>query len=148
MKVILIAAITVDGFIARDSSDRMEWSQDLHLFKEQTMGFPVIMGSTTKNMLQKELSGRKIITVHRQDDPEEILKNINAKKCFIAGGGRIYTRFSPFLTHAYLTTHPQIFGKGIPLFPGLEEKPELRPIKTIPVPDRDGLFQNQFKVIH
>ena len=45
MNVILIAAITADGYIARHSNEIVEWSLDLQLFKEQTMGFPIIMGS-------------------------------------------------------------------------------------------------------
>ena len=44
MNVILIAAITADGYIARHSNEIVEWSLDLQLFKEQTMGFPIIMG--------------------------------------------------------------------------------------------------------
>ncbi len=47
MKVILIAAITVDGYIAHSHDEIISWSKDLKLFKEQTMGYPVIMGSNT-----------------------------------------------------------------------------------------------------
>ncbi|MBT4308279.1 MAG: dihydrofolate reductase [Candidatus Marinimicrobia bacterium] len=116
MDVILIAAVTQDGYIARHSHERVTWSKDLHLFKEQTSGWPVIMGSNTFNCLQKELEGRDIIVVHRNDDPDQILAKLNSKKCFIAGGGKTNTRFAPYLTHLYLTPHPIIFGNGIRLF--------------------------------
>jgi dihydrofolate reductase len=53
MDVILIAAVTADGFIARHSHEVVEWSQDISLFKEQTMGYPVIMGSNTFANLQQ-----------------------------------------------------------------------------------------------
>ena len=76
MHVILIAAITADGYIARHSNETVSWSLDLHLFKKQTMGFPVIMGSNTKKTLNIDLSGRQEIVVHRQDDPNEILKGL------------------------------------------------------------------------
>ncbi len=59
MHVILIAAITADGYIARHSNEIVSWSLDLHLFKKQTMGFPVIMGSNTKKTLNIDLSGRQ-----------------------------------------------------------------------------------------
>ena len=42
-QVVLIAAVTVDGLIARHSLEVTSWSKDLHVFKEQTMGYPVIM---------------------------------------------------------------------------------------------------------
>ena len=46
-EVILIAAVTVDGYIARHNLEVISWSEDLHLFKEQTLGSPIIMGSNT-----------------------------------------------------------------------------------------------------
>ena len=36
MDIILIAAITADGYIARHSNEVVDWSQDLHLFRKQT----------------------------------------------------------------------------------------------------------------
>ena len=98
-EIILIAAVTLDGFIARHSSEVTKWTKDLPLFKEQTMGNPVIMGSNTFDTLSKELVGREVIVVHRNDDPREILQKVRSQKCFIAGGGKTYSRFYPFLTH-------------------------------------------------
>ncbi|NQV36849.1 MAG: dihydrofolate reductase [Candidatus Marinimicrobia bacterium] len=145
MDIILIAAITADGYIARNENDPVTWSEDLHVFKEQTMGFPVIMGSNTAKTIDKELEGRKTIVVHRDDEPKMILENIKAKKCFIAGGGRTNTMFAPFLTHLYLTIHPLVFGKGIPLFTGLEERLFLELIKAVDVVPGKGIIQYQYK---
>lgn len=147
MDIILIAAVTLDGYIARTKEDRVEWSQDLPLFKKQTMGFPLIMGSTTRKILQKELEGREIITVHRNDNPREILSKIKGNRCFIAGGGTTYTRFAPHLTHLYLTFHPLIFGEGIKLFPGLENPLDLELIERMPIPRRGKLYQYQYRVL-
>ncbi|NHZ86730.1 MAG: dihydrofolate reductase, partial [Planctomycetia bacterium] len=83
MKVILIAAITMDGYIARQSDEVISWSKDLALFKKQTMGYPVIMGSNTEKTLAVELKGREKIIVHRNDDPQKILDGIDVEKCFI-----------------------------------------------------------------
>ncbi len=44
MDIILIAAITLDGYIARRNDEVISWSKDLKFFKKQTMGYPVIMG--------------------------------------------------------------------------------------------------------
>jgi dihydrofolate reductase len=80
------------------------------------MGYPLIMGSNTKNYDNYELKGREVIVVKRSDNPKDILKKISSKKCFIVGGGKTYSRFYPFLTDIYITPHPHIFGEGVPLF--------------------------------
>ena len=65
MDIILIAAITADGYIARHNNEVVDWSQDLHLFRKQTMGYPVIMGSQTKKTLAMDLDGRETTVIHR-----------------------------------------------------------------------------------
>ena len=116
-EIILIAAVTVDGFIARHKKEKVQWSQDLFLFKEQTMGHPIIMGSNTHETMAMELEGRDMIVVHRDDDPKTILGRINKSRCFVIGGGRTNSRFSSFLTHLYITPHPLCSEKGSLFFP-------------------------------
>ncbi len=147
MNIILIAAITLDGYIARHSDEVISWSKDLKLFMKQTMGYPVIMGSNTKKTLAVELKGREQIVVHRNNDPKKILDKLNTEKCFIIGGGKTYTKFAPFLTHVYLTPHPIVFGKGIKLFTDLKGELQLKLEKTIVVDVKGGIFQYQYKVI-
>lgn len=145
--VILIAAITIDGYIAHQSDEVITWSKDLKLFKKQTMGHPVIMGSNTEKTLAVELAGRKKIVVHRNGNPKKILGELNGEKCFIIGGGRTYAKFAPFLTHLYITPHPSVFGKGIRLFSDLKEELSLKFIRKIAVNKTDGIFQFQYKVV-
>ena len=94
MKVIGIAAITIDGFIARHSLEKTTWSKDLALFKKQTLNHTIIMGSNTKKTLTVELENRQSIVVHREDDPKAILDKIKGEKCFIIGGGRTFSKLS------------------------------------------------------
>jgi dihydrofolate reductase len=147
MNIILIAAITMDGYIARKSDEIISWSKDLKLFKKQTMGYPVIMGSNTAKTLAVELKGREQIVIHRNDNPKEILAELGVEKCFIIGGGMTYTKFAPFLTHLYITPHPIVFGKGVQLFPDLKEELSLKLIRKITVDMADEIFQFQYKVI-
>ena len=146
MDIILIAAITADGYIARHTNEVVDWSQDLHLFRKQTMGYPVIMGSKTKKTLAMDLDGRETIVIPRHSDPEKILGKLHRDKCFIIGGGRTYTRFASYLTHLYLTIHPIIFGKGILLFPGLDKELDLIFMQMISVEGVEGLYQFQYKI--
>ena len=75
--VILIAAVTVDGFIARHSREVITWSKDLQLFKKQTTGFPVIMGSNTYDTLYDQLENREMIIVNRYITTESVLSKID-----------------------------------------------------------------------
>ena len=144
--VILIAAVTVDGFIARHSREVTAWSKDLHLFKKQTMGFPVIMGSNTYETLHHQLDGRDMIVVHRDDAPESVLSKLSAERCFIIGGGKTYSRFAPFLTHLYITPHPFVFGVGVRLFTDPITELPLRFETMIAVDEIAGIYQYQYKV--
>ena len=146
-EVILIAAVTVDGFIARHNREVTTWSKDLHLFKEQTLGHPVVMGSNTYDTLAAELEGREMIVVHRTDDPESILADIDSDRCFIIGGGKTYARFAPYLTHLYITPHPIVFGNGVPLFDGDIPELNLSFQNMITIDKKDGIFQYQYKVL-
>ena len=146
-EVILIAAVTVDGFIARHNREVTTWSKDLHLFKEQTLGYPVVMGSNTYDTLAAELEGREMIVVHRTDEPESILADIDSDRCFIIGGGKTYTRFAPYLTHLYITPHPIVFGNGVPLFDGDIPELNLSFQNMITIDKKDGIFQYQYKVL-
>ena len=147
-EIILIAAVTIDGFIARSNDEITNWTKDLPLFKKQTMGHPVIMGSNTYNTLSSELEGRRIIVVGRNDKPITIIGDINSDRCFIAGGGKTYSRFYPFLTHLYITPHPLIFGSGVSLFSDTVNEKNLSFVKLLEVSKEEGIYQYQYRVKH
>ena len=145
-EVILIAAVTVDGFIARHSNEITSWTKDLSLFKKQTMGHPVIIGSSTYKTLSNELSGRDVIVINRNHNPKNVIRNIKQERCFIAGGGKTYSKFYSFLTHLYITPHPYIFGKGVSLFSDTIDESNLIFEKIITVSEKNGIFQYQYKI--
>ena len=148
MDIILIAAITQDGFIARHSDEVITWSKDLSLFKTQTMGSPVIMGSNTYNSIENELKGREIIVFHRNKKPINILNRLSSDKCFIAGGGKTNAYFAPYLTHIFLTPHPIIFGTGVKLFVGEIKEKKLFLENTVAVNAEENIVQYQYKIIN
>ena len=146
LEVIGIAAVTVNGYIARHSREKILWSKDLPLFKKQTKNCAVIMGLNTHKTLSDGLPGREIIIVNRTDNPADILRRIDQKRCFVIGGGKTYSKFSSYLTHLYLTIHPLVFKRGIKLFTKLEKEISISFVRLVPVVAEEGIFQFQFKV--
>ena len=146
-EVILIAAVTIDGYIARHSFEVTNWSKDLNLFKKQTMGHPVVVGSNTYKTLEKDLHGREVICVNRNSIPQEVVRSINKERCFIIGGGKTYSRFSSLLTHLYITPHPYVFNKGVQLFEGKIKELKLKFKNLIVIKKEQGVFQYQYEVI-
>ena len=147
MDVILTAAITANGMIAHHFNEAISWSKDLKLFRDQTLGQTVILGSRTARTLTVDLDGRESVVVHRTTNPAEVLEQIKTEKCFIIGGSITYTRFIPFITHVYLTYHPLIFSStSLPLFSGLQTDIILKFVRMIEVEASKGIYQFQYRV--
>ena len=104
------------------------------------------MGSNTHKTLSNELLGRDVIVVHRDDSPKDIINNITNNRCFIAGGGKTYSKFHSFITHAYITPHPLIFGGGISLFNKRVPETNLVFEKLVEVSKAGGIYQYQYRV--
>ncbi len=148
MDIILIAAVTLNGKIARNTKDATTWSKDRHLFKKQTIGQTVIFGSTTAKLLKEDLIGRRVIIINRSIIPEETLKTVKTERCFIAGGARTNSLFIDYFTHIYLTVHPRIFSENaVPLFHSLDSEIPIMLEKIIAVDKAENIYQHQYKVV-
>ena len=111
------------------------------------MGNPVVVGSNTFKTLEKDLSGREVILVSRNSEPQKVIRSIKRDRCFIIGGGKTYSRFSSLLTHLYITPHPYVFNKGVQLFEGKIKELKLKYKNLIVVNKEQGVFQYQYEVI-
>lgn len=139
IKVFIIAAVSTDGFIAKDDQHSpMYWTSkvDKKRFMELTKRAGVIvMGSSTYKTIGKPLQERVNIVYSRnanspasfegvevtQDDPKDLLLKLEArgfKEVAICGGSHIYTMFmkSGLVDTIYLTIEPVFFGKGMTIF--------------------------------
>jgi len=142
MKTFLIAALSADGFIAKDSAHSpLTWRSqgDRKFFIERTKQAGLaIMGLNTAKASKKPLPGRRNIIYAdskdqlshwkeyeeweiTQDDPKELLfhlKKEGHKEVAICGGATIYTMFMEqnLVDKLYLSIEPVLFGKGITLF--------------------------------
>ena len=136
MKVFLIAAVSADGFIAKDAGHSAFWTskEDKQRFVTLTkQAGVVVMGSQTYKTLPRALKERTNIVYTRQadktyegaevtqDDPHTLLTKLEArgfKEVAICGGSQIYTMFlkAQAVQKIYLTVEPILFGKGINVF--------------------------------
>lgn len=135
MKVFLIAAISVDGYIGPDHTHTsLEWTSKedtklfVHLTKEAGV---VVMGGSTYRTIGKPLKGRRnIVYSHSsieqegvevtQEDPKELVARLAGEghaQLAVCGGQSIYDMFlqAGIVDELYLTVEPIIFGKGLPL---------------------------------
>lgn len=135
IKCFIIAAVSADGFIAKDAKhSSIEWTSkaDKKRFVELTKRAGiVVMGGATYRTIGRPLPNRKTIVYSRtgqfegsevtQKPPLELLTELEAlghKEVAICGGAQIYTLFmqAGVVDEIYLTLEPIMFGKGITLF--------------------------------
>ncbi len=138
MDVILLMAMTLDGKIARDSAQPVDWSgqEDKDYFVKITKEAGVmVMGSKTFDTIGKPLPLRKNIVMTRnkerqsQDDnliftdqsPKKILQKLSDEgygKVTLIGGAVINSLFAKenLITEIHVTIVPILFGEGLSLF--------------------------------
>ena len=135
IKVFIIAAVSADGFIAKDTQHSpMYWSSkaDKKRFVELTKrAGVVVMGSSTYKTIGQPLKERVNIVYSKnhsfegievtQKSPIELITDLETrgfKEVAICGGSQIYTMFmkAGVVDTLYLTVEPILFGKGITIF--------------------------------
>jgi dihydrofolate reductase len=138
MEVILLMAMTVDGKIARNQMELVNWtgSKDKQYFVKITRNAGVvIMGSKTFDTIGHPLPGRKNIVLTRDktrksDDsslvftdqaPAQILADLKRQgfeQAALIGGSVINSLFAKenLITRIHLTLVPAVFGQGVSLF--------------------------------
>nr|AIA11163.1 Dihydrofolate reductase [uncultured bacterium] len=134
MKVFIIAAITADGYIARDADHLADWTtrEDKRLFVKLTKEAGVIvMGSKTFATIGRALPERRMVVYTRHpeevavegvetttESPQQLVSRLEtegAKGVAICGGAAIYSLFmaAGVVDELYVSVEPLVFGKGI-----------------------------------
>ena len=138
MNVILLMATTLDGMIARDSRQFVDWSgkADKQYFVKVTKeAGAMIMGSRTYDTIGRPLPGRLNIVMTRDksrtsdadnliftdQSPAEILRDLESRgydSVALIGGAIVNSMFARenLITEVHLTLVPRVFGKGLSLF--------------------------------
>lgn len=140
MRVVITAAVSVDGLIARSPNHlATEWTSKedtafmVRMSKELGV---VVMGARTFATLNRGLKGRRVI-VYSDNPPDEIpdgvefttlppvelitqLSDEGVTGVTVWGGSSIYTQFlqAGVVDDIYLTVEPVLFGSGVRLCDG------------------------------
>ena len=117
MEKSIIVAISDNNAIGRDNQLLWHISEDLRFFKRTTLGCPVIMGRKTYESIGRPLPKRVNIVVSRGfntgeevavaaslEDAFKVAEDTNLEKCFVIGGGQIYSQALP-LVDSLIVTH-------------------------------------------
>ena len=135
MRVSAVVAASENNVIGKDGGLPWHVSSDLKLFREITMGKPVIMGRRTwENLPMKPLPGRRNIVITRnasyRADGAEIAGSVDEAlaacrgeaEVSIIGGGQVYERAMDRADRIYLTRiHLSVEGDTfLPDLPGDE----------------------------
>jgi dihydrofolate reductase len=140
MHVFLIAAVTLDGYIAREvGQNSTTWTspEDTQWFRQRTKeAGAVVMGSKTYDTVGRPMPNRLNVVMTRKLEkysetadniwftnasPQEILLNLEEKgytEVAICGGSSVYSLFMKhnLIQTLYVTIEPLVFGRGVPLF--------------------------------
>ncbi len=140
MKVVIVAAMTADGFIGHHGDHFVDWTgpEDVKLFVKLTKeAGVVVMGSRTLESVQKagrRLPGRRLIIYTTRpdevagervettsEDPAALVKRLKsegANGIAVCGGTSIYDQFmkAGVVDELRLSITPKLFGNGVPLF--------------------------------
>ncbi|PIE65654.1 MAG: dihydrofolate reductase [Desulfobacterales bacterium] len=138
MRTMLIIAQTLDGKIARNADECIDWTgkADKKMFMELTKRAGVIiMGARTYDTIGKPLPGRKNIVLTRNPEktgnhpdlvftrktPKALLKDLEKEgytEAAVVGGEQINTLFAEdgLIDEFIITVAPKIFGRGLSLF--------------------------------
>ena len=135
MEIIIIAAIGKNNELGKNNNLIWPLKKDLLFFKNNTYGYPIIMGYNTYISLNKKLENREyIVLTHKEKNffPTEIkvFNNINElliyikkyEKVFVIGGASIYKQFIKYTDRLLLTQIDAVDKDADAFFPDFDKK--------------------------
>ena len=156
MEIVLMAAVTLDGKIARHAAHLSNWTspEDKRVFREETRRAGVIiLGHSTFKTLPRPLPGRLHIVLTRAPaaqapipgvveftaaPPGAIAADLAARgyaRAVVVGGAQTNAAFlaADLVDEIWLTVEPLIFGVGVPIFEGIVFDRRARLISLTPL---------------
>lgn len=136
MRVVLVAAVTADGFIARHTRHAADWTSkaDKRQFVELTKEIgTIVLGSTTFETIGRALPGRRMIVMTSRPEAYTVegvefvpgsamsivdqLSSEGLDSLAVIGGAHVYGQFlaAGLVDEVVLTVEPVLFGQGVTL---------------------------------
>ncbi|WP_185858234.1 dihydrofolate reductase [Blattabacterium cuenoti] len=158
MKIILIAAVSKNGFIGKNNQLMWHLPNDLKRFKCLTIGEPILMGRKTFESIGKILPYRKNIILTKNNKNSlhfknqkniriissvKQIKDLTYKKIFVIGGEKTYTSTIEKAHIIELTLVHQKFD-GDAKFPKIDKNKWNKTYEFIYEKDRNHLFNYSF----
>ena len=129
----IIVAISDNNAIGKDNDLLWHISADMKFFRRQTLGSPVIMGRKTFESIGRALPGRVNIVISRGFDTGEDVEVVssledafataastNLEKCFVMGGGQIYSQAMQFADRLIVTHVHTVIDEADTFFPPID----------------------------
>ncbi len=145
----IIAAVGKNNELGKDNKLIWRFKEDMHFFKDNTMGKPIIMGRKTLESLPKLLPGREHLVLTRSNldvegikvfhSKEELYEYISRfdKEFMVIGGASIYQEFVDEADRMLLTHIDATCPEADVWFP--EIKPQEWNVKTLSKVEENGI---------
>ncbi|WP_185861436.1 dihydrofolate reductase [Blattabacterium cuenoti] len=155
MKIVLIAAVSINGFIGKNNQLMWHLPNDLKRFKNLTTGESVLMGRKTFESIGKILPKRKNIILTKNKKNFQFKNKINVqivssikqienlKNLFVIGGEKTYA-YTIEKAHSIELTliHKKFYGDA--KFPKIDPKKWKKIHELIYEKDKNHLFNYSF----
>ncbi len=128
MKLIAIAAVSLNRIIGKDGQVPWDIPEDLHRFMRLTRGHTVLMGRKSYESLGKPLADRRNVVLTSKSLPAvETYASVaaalralkNEEKVFVIGGGEVFKQMLPLVDMIQLTLVEKVV-EGDTYFPPYE----------------------------
>ena len=134
-KLIIIAAVSVDGVIGIDNEIPWRIPEDFRHFRNTTIGCMLLVGYNTFKTLPKvAFEGREYIVLNKENPIEDLVDiyqfrnldmifsvldtpNTDVEKVFVAGGAMIYDSLIEYCDEAIITWVNKTYPNGNKRFP-------------------------------
>ena len=133
MEKYIIVAISDNNAIGRNNELLWHISEDLRFFRRTTVGSPVIMGRKTFESIGKALPSRVNIVISRGfstaeevavcsslEDAFKVAEETNLEKCFVIGGGQIYSQALSLVDKLVVTHVHTVIEDADTFFPAID----------------------------
>lgn len=97
----------LNGVLPWEGNPGQDYRDDVARFFEMTKGHVLIAGPTTINSVPEAMHAQMtLVTIHRDDSPEDVLARFDHRVVFIGGGPQVWDVYAKYIRHWDITRLP------------------------------------------